>query len=270
MNEMQHAVYIGNNQLFVKTVWGGMLYVHAHDKSVTPSLLFHGFFEPGLTKWMLQNIKKGMKVIDVGANIGYHSVLMALLLNGEGKLIAYEADPDNYRLLRHNLSVQNLDIVSETHDKAAYSKQGTVTFYQTEHFLGNGSLNPATTEVRNRFKIEQYRKLDVEAVPLDIHFNQTDVFDVVKIDVEGAELHVFHGMKQLIGNKRIRSIVFELNKEMMPESQWNELLRILMDYQEQLPVRFYRIEQDGTQLPMPLEQIFKTEYIADVLMKIGE
>lgn len=267
---MQHAVYMGNGQLFVKTVWGGMLYVYAHDKSVTPSLLFHGFFEPGLTKWMLQNIKKGMHVIDIGANIGYHSVLMALLLNGEGKLIAYEADPDNYRLLRHNLSVQNLDLVSETYQKAVYSREDTLTFYKTEHFLGNGSLLPHTPEYQNRFKIERVGRMEVEAVPLDLHYDDSDRFDLVKVDVEGAEWEVFRGMSRMLENKKIRAVAFELNREMMPPEHWGSLQELLLDYQARLKARFYVIQQDGTQVAMAPEQIFRTGYIADVLMKLPE
>ena len=87
------------------------LNVHGLDMySNTPDRLIASFlwkfsilenYETGLLK---QIVKPGMRVVDIGANIGYYTLLMARLTGPKGDIIAFEPDPDNYRLLTKNIN----------------------------------------------------------------------------------------------------------------------------------------------------------------------
>ncbi|MCE5169219.1 hypothetical protein LQV63_07840 [Paenibacillus profundus] len=69
-----HAIYMGNERLLVKPVYGGKLIVPSADLSITPELVMHGAMEWPLTKYLENHVKKGHVLVDIGANVGYFTV----------------------------------------------------------------------------------------------------------------------------------------------------------------------------------------------------
>lgn len=147
------------------------------------------------------HIRKGNFVVDVGANIGYFSLIFAKLVNMEGQVFAFEPEPQNFELLKKNFSINNYqNIVCER--KAVSDKNGNLRLYLSES-SGKHSI------FRNN---AHKNSINVECIKLDDYFEEKkliDKIDFVKIDVEGAELQVLKGMKSIISKNENLKIYTE-------------------------------------------------------------
>lgn len=143
-------------------------------------------------------VQPGAVVVDVGANIGYNAVHAAQLAGARGRVIAVEPTPDNLAVLHANVAACGLaNVVVEP--VAAGSTRALRELY----------VRGATSAVNSLFPDSCYAHvtgvLEVRVVPLDDLVAGTA--DVVKIDVEGAELEVLHGMTRLLREPRTVLIV---------------------------------------------------------------
>lgn len=126
--------------------------------------------------------------VDVGAHIGLLTLAAARAVGSSGRIYAFEPTPLTYRLLTTTLAINSLANV-ETRRCAVGAAAGRATFHVSE-ILGHSSLydlNESNTS-----------EVEVEVAALDELLPQGERIDLVKIDVEGAELDVLKGMKRVI------------------------------------------------------------------------
>ena len=134
-------------------------------------------------------LRPGGRAVDVGANIGYNTIYMARLVGASGRVAAIEPAEDNLRLLRENVAANRLDNVT-VHGAAA----GRANELRDLYLRGDVSA------VNSLFPDSMYADVTgierVRVAPLDelVDFDA----DLVKIDVEGAELDVLAGMPRLL------------------------------------------------------------------------
>ena len=127
---------------------------------------------------------------DVGANIGYFSV-MAALRAGKGKVFAFELGDENCKIIRDNLKLNHLSNVTLEH--CAVSDSEGLVFHQ-DSAVGNAVLKIIERNDANDPDI-----IPVRSLTLDHYFENIKSFpDFIKIDVEGAEMKVLKGMKQIL------------------------------------------------------------------------
>lgn len=81
----------------------GLLWVEKHGQVLTTSLMEHGYWDPTISGLIKRALTKGSTFVDVGANIGYFSVLASRLVGPEGRVFAVEPDAVNLTILRANL-----------------------------------------------------------------------------------------------------------------------------------------------------------------------
>jgi len=159
-----------------------------------------------LDRW----VNPGSTVIDVGANIGYNTIRAAQRAGPRGRVVALEPTPDNLAVLRENVAASGLaNVVIEA--VAAGRAAGTRDFFVRGEKSAVNSLFPDSCYARVT------DVLRVRVVPLDELVD--GVADVVKIDVEGAELDVLEGMPRLLRSPRAVLIV-----------EWHPLLQRLAGY----------------------------------------
>ena len=137
-------------------------------------------YEPIETDIVKSNVKKNDIVVDVGANIGYYTLLMA---KNEANVFSYEPEPQNFELLKKNVRLNDLSTNVKLYNKAVSNFNGNSKLALAEHTTGQHKLGT------NRFGNET---INVEVIKLEL-----DKIDFAKIDVEGDELHVLQGMKTL-------------------------------------------------------------------------
>jgi hypothetical protein len=116
-------VYLGDNTAVVTTRWGGILLVDTRDSTLSPALLLHVIWEPEATKWFQDTLRPGQVFVDVGANVGYFSLLARALTGESGRVIAVEAHPRLVELLRRNMIVNGYRDVDIFHNAAWSSNE---------------------------------------------------------------------------------------------------------------------------------------------------
>ena len=84
------------------------------DASVGKPILHNRTYEPHVTAFMRRQLKPGMNVIDVGANIGYFTVLASKLVGDTGSVLAFEPNSENARLILLDVELNNLKNVSSS------------------------------------------------------------------------------------------------------------------------------------------------------------
>lgn len=164
-------------------------------------------------------IKPGMTVFDVGANLGDYTLLFSELVGNLGKVYAFEPTATIYQKLQQRIEqakCQNVTVIQ----KAAYSENTTVQFHEfaEEYSVWNSigtpeMLNPETgSEYVPIVKTEQ-----IEAIALDSFCQEQNIefIDYLKLDVEGAESDVIQGISNLLKNKKIGFLQFEISQKML-------------------------------------------------------
>ena len=166
--------------------------------------MWGGCYEPHVRRCLEALLRAGDTFLDVGAHIGYHTVLAACRVGATGKVFAFEADPGLYGRLVRN--VEPLPWVRPFH-AAVWETSGTLVFERSSflHESGWGTL----TTVRDLGKGEHAA---VEAVSLDDWCARTPVETIrsIKIDAEGSELAILRGARETL--ERFRPIlIVEVN-----------------------------------------------------------
>jgi FkbM family methyltransferase len=159
--------------------------------------------EPGTGDVLRRLVQPGMVVADVGANIGLLTLVLAWAAGPGGQVIAFEPEA----IPRSNLEkMKHLNGLSwvEVRDQAVGAEAGQLTFHVSD-IIGHSSLYALP-------EAEEARTIQVEVVRLD-DVAPAKRMDVVKIDVEGAELDVLAGMSGLIAKNKDLAIVAEFGPE---------------------------------------------------------
>lgn len=170
---------------------GPMKGMAIHTDLKNRSRYYSGKHEPEVVSTLLSVVKTGMTAIDIGANHGYLTILLAKLVGPQGTVCAFEPEPDNYNLLRRTIRANELENV-EAYQLAVAGCGGTRTLYLGTDFGGTHSL------VNKKSK----RSIEVESVALD-DFVASASFksvDIIKIDVEGGELGTLNGMQHTLNH----------------------------------------------------------------------
>ena len=145
------------------------------------------YWELPQTKLLVQRVRPGHVVLDVGANLGYYTVLTARLA-GPGAVYAFEPDPGNFALLERNCALNGCTN-AVLHRTALSDRRGSAVLHRSARNMGDHRLTSAeagrtatevTTEVGDDVLADLPR------------------VDVVKCDTQGAEAHVFAGLVRLI------------------------------------------------------------------------
>jgi FkbM family methyltransferase len=162
---------------------------------LSKQLQLYGFFEEGLTRFMLDRLAPGMTVIDVGAHYGYFTLLAAHLVCGAGSVHAFEPTPSTYRLLERNTAGRpNV----RTNPHAVWSQESELELqdFGTQWSMFNSVFAPRGERVTG--VIEK-----VAAVPLDAYVDRLELApDFIKIDAESAEAHVIAGLATTLTRDR--------------------------------------------------------------------
>ncbi len=172
-----------------------------------------GTYEPGCTQVLRQCLKHGSCCVDVGANLGYFSIFMSLLVGEQGRVVAFEPMRDTVEMLRKNVCANRLGNVNVV-AAAVSDRSGSVDL------LNDPSQRLSKTASMIGYRLEgSAQSTTVPSVRLDEYFaGATRLPDLIKIDVEGAELCVLNGARELLARAR-PTLVVEIHGWGSPASQ---------------------------------------------------
>lgn len=99
------TVYIGENEALTRILGRYKMYVDTRDIGIASHLMMEGYWEMWVTEAMMRLLRRGAVVADVGANLGYFTLLMADLTGAEGRVLAFEPNPELARRLRKSIAI---------------------------------------------------------------------------------------------------------------------------------------------------------------------
>lgn len=191
-----------------------------------------GWMEGETIPWVKKYVKPGMTVVDIGAHVGYYTDLFARLSLPGGTVHAFEASPENYPILLHNLKTRKRNNVIP-YPLAVNDQNGTLDLY-----ISPGHSNHSIIAERT----EKAETVSIQSVRLD-DFLKVEKIDFVKMDVEGAEPHVLNGMRALIQASENLVMVVEYNYVVLSKAYSSP--QVLLDLLTELEFTYKAILENG-------------------------
>jgi len=162
----------------------------------TGRTFYEGGAEPALQELLMQRLRPGMVFYDLGANIGFFTLLAARAVGPTGKIFAFEADPELAQYLAEHIE-RNGVRTARVIRRAVWSSTGTVTFRRADASAspdrGLGRVVSASTPSEDTFA--------VPCISLDDFVGEEPLPDFIKCDVEGAEVQVFAGARKVLEHR---------------------------------------------------------------------
>jgi FkbM family methyltransferase len=199
--------------LLVKEIQENLMVLDLKDEGISRELVLTGVHEANSTAEIKKELKEGMMIVEVGANIGYYTLIEARKIGPTGHIIAFEPSPRNMHLLRTNIALNKVDERIEIIQKGIGARSGRSTFYLTNK--GNTS-SFIKRDDQNGITISQ--AVDVDIISLDDFFaaRPPRKIDLVRMDVEGYELEVIEGMRKLMASPEAPGALFiEVHSELL-------------------------------------------------------
>lgn len=183
--------------------------VDGRDRGLSTRLMLEGFWDYSIVAFIARTLRPGQVAVDVGANLGFLTVLMADIVGPSGRVEAIEPNDTLARLAERNLVMNGVSAWARVHRAAAAERGGEVRRLRLDtadpkngHLLppGAGSASHGTMV---EFDVPTLR-LD-DQLPGPVHF--------VKVDVEGAEEAVWAGMQGLLDRSPDILLLMEVNRD---------------------------------------------------------
>jgi FkbM family methyltransferase len=205
------------------------MYVQENDQAVGKVIKDQHEYEPHVSAIFRDRLREGMNVLDVGANIGYFTMLASALVKSSGSVIAIEPNSTNVKLIeasRRANGFNNISIIQA----AAGRAPGLLVINSA---YSNGTTARLPDEIQSLMAATTVACLKIDdLVPVD------KKIDFIKIDIEGAELNALTGASELI--RRCRpTIVSEFSPDMMPMISGTDgpgYLSFLIDFGYQISI----------------------------------
>ena len=201
-------------------IHGHKMFLDAHDSL---RLSINGNYAEYETELMKKEIKNGDVVLDLGANIGYYTLIFAKLVGKTGKVFAFEPDPTNFALLKKNVEIngyKNVVLVN----KAVSNKTGKLKLFLGENNFAGHKIYDSN---------EGRKFVEIDSVILDDYFrDKPSKIDFIKMDIEGAEYLAVKGMSNLLNKNKKIKMISEFSPKGVKMSGFEplEYLKLLVKY----------------------------------------
>lgn len=203
---VRHAmgVPLGDGMLLCRILGPYKFYCDPADRGISPNIVMDGYWEPRTTEAIIDRLRPGMTAIDAGANLGYFSVLMGLLVGARGRVLAFEPLADSVRRLEGSLLLNGLTARTAVYPEPLGAEEGgEVSLFFEDARAGGAHIADAAPEGFNRITART-RRLDQVPGALDAA--------LVKIDTEGTEDLIWHGMTAMIAGPNLRTVIVEFTR----------------------------------------------------------
>jgi FkbM family methyltransferase len=191
--------YLGGDMAVCRVLGRYRMFVDTQDVGLSTFLLLDGYWEMWTTEAMLRFIRPGMTAVDIGANLGYFTMLMGDLVGPSGRVVAFEPNPRMAERARRSAHVNGFAPYTQLHEVALSDYQGDTVMFV-----------PPTEPKNAHFSQSSGRDGEIR-----VRVQRADAFDAIldadfiKIDTEGAEDAVWRGMDGLLRRNRPLTMFME-------------------------------------------------------------
>lgn len=194
-----------NKKPLVKRIHGMVLHLNPNDHGLSMDLAVEKIHEPVLLNLLCSTIKNGMTVIDIGANIGYYTILESYIVGNKGKVIAFEPVPTSFAYLKRNMEINKRHNIYAK-NVAIGDREGMETM-----FIFSKANQNSLIAYGRKFT----STIDVKVRTLDGLIEKESKIDIIRMDIEGYECKVISGMTKIL--KEHKPMIFlELHVSFTP------------------------------------------------------
>jgi FkbM family methyltransferase len=201
--EHSRALYLGDQTVLCRVLGKYLVYADSQETGITPHLAMDGYWESWITLVLARTVRPGWNCLDVGANHGYYTLVMADAAGAEGRVVPVEPTPRLVGLLRQTLDVNGFPDIEVVAKAASDSDGETLQLVIPARRSMNASLRAEVGDTDEA--------VSVESVTIDSITRDWPRVDLIKIDVEGAEESVWQGMERTLADNRGIVVLLELN-----------------------------------------------------------
>lgn len=252
-----------NQKAFIDNVFGHRLYQNVDDIAIDYSPLSGMELQDvellnGEVGFMIRELKQGDNVIDIGANVGLITLLLAKVVGPAGNVISFEPGPKSFALLKLNTLINGYKNITLT-NKAVSSSSGIENLFICPTGESDNQVSVTDLEWENEVRIG----MPIETVSLDDYFlSENDVkVDFIKIDTQGGEYKALQGMQNLLNRNRDIRLIIEyapylpLWKDLEPQR--------FLDLIRSLGFKIYDLDSGNPEL-------VSDQYVLDTFPKDGK
>lgn len=219
--------YLRPSRKAIKKVQGSKMLLDLSDKGINRDLFLYGCREPECTQIFKSELSEGMKVVDIGANIGYYVLMEAQIIGDTGIIYAIEPAPRNFEALTENIQMNPYASRVKLYNMAISNKSGKILFTIADSANHHRLFVPGSPASRPE---EHQNVIEVDTATLDEVLGGKDI-DVIRMDTEGAEWVILKGMKKILGNDKPMKLFIEVHPKLIREyggdvEAWLEVLAI--------------------------------------------
>lgn len=231
---MQFWAYIRPYKVSYKTLWGDKMLFYLPEGN---AIYYYGFFEANLANFFINFIKEGDVFFDVGAHVGYYSLLASNLVGQTGQVHSFEPTPRTFNTLKENVSIKNNVFVNNL---AVLNTKTKIEFfdYGPKYSAFNSYKSRSGEEMKFLSKPE---KVSAETISLDEYCKNINIYPtIIKIDAEGAEHLILQAMENILVNKKPIVTI-----EVAGEEEWEDNCKKSIEILEKNNYVGYEISTDG-------------------------
>ena len=215
------TVFLGDRVL-THTHRGHKIYLPPTDVDLAPHLMTSGVWERNVEAAIERQLRPGARAVDVGANIGYHTLAMAAAVGPTGRVDAFEANPQLIPLLRATFFVNGIRSWTHLHHVALMDQPGRIVLAAEPDHFGSGNAVPAAAHPAedvgpwSGYHQAYSVRHEVTATTLDAHFGaDPPPLDLIRLDIEGSEPQALRGASGVIARSPTVRIIAEWSTAMM-------------------------------------------------------
>ena len=210
--QLRYVRNIKKESFIKKRIHGVPMYLDVHDPGVSRTLAVKGTREQDQVFIVRRELKAGMVVLDIGANIGSYALLEASIVGAQGTIYALEPSPQNFALLQKNIALNQLENIISPYQLGAANQTGVGKFYI--HAASNlHTFHPQKYREFANTSDNYKETIDVEIVNVGEFLKDKKPIDFIRMDIEGFEVEVLEGLMDSIRNNTISpKILFEVHR----------------------------------------------------------
>src|SRR5579872_858624 len=205
---------------WIRLPQGFEMWLDASDY-VQHEILVHEAWAPEITAIFQEILKPGDFIVDIGANVGYFSLLAATLVGPSGHVIAFEPNPEIFSRLKANIARNGFSI--KAYQCACSETEGTISLYV------NGTGNSGASSM-SQANAAGNTSREVNCIIPDTLIEGQARPKLIKIDVEGAEMLVLRGLRKTLAAHPFLCLEVDDRKLMPMGTNSNEVLEYLSSF----------------------------------------
>jgi len=214
--------YMAKKGLYKTKVFGNVMYIPTSgigldigEESIQKQISLDKEREPQATKVFMEIIKQRNIVLDIGASIGYYTLIAARIVGEQGKVYAIEPSPKNIEILRKNVEANSFEKIVEIHQKAISNQSGKIKLFISDK--ANLHTTFKSKLVRQK-QVNFITSLEVPSITVDEFLNDKTPPDLIKMDIEGAEVEVIKGMKKTLASNKNMYLFIEIHPQLLDDT----------------------------------------------------